>query len=159
MKYLTLNIKFFIAITVLCFVIKQDIKAEHIIGGEVKYECVGSDTTRNTVTFLITFTMYRDSKSGGANFDNNATFGIYRGNNQFWNWVQTVVVDRPASISEVPIDTSNPCILVPVNVGVEKGIYIFEVTLPISNQNYMISYQRCCRNNTILNLVDPGGTG
>lgn len=159
MKYLTLNINFFITITILCFVLKQDIRAEHIIGGEVKYECVGSDTTRNTVTFLITFTMYRDSKSGGANFDNNATFGIYRGNNQFWNWVQTVVVPRPTSISEVPIDTSNPCILVPVNVGVEKGIYIFEVTLPISTQNYMISYQRCCRNSTILNLVNPGGTG
>jgi len=144
---------------VLYFVVTQDVLAEHIIGGEVKYECVSRDTVNRTVKFLITFTMYRDSKSGGANFDDNASFGIYRGANQSWLYLQTIIVEKPTSISEVPIDTDNPCILVPVNVGVQKGIYTFMVTLPISNQNYMISYQRCCRNSTILNLINPGSTG
>ena len=159
MKYTILNIKILATVLVLCFVYVQDIKAEHIIGGEVKYECVSRDTVSNTVKFFITFTMYRDSKSGGANFDDNARFGVYRGGNQSWTWLQTILVEKPSSISEVPIETDNPCILVPVNVGVQKGIYTFTITLPISDQNYMISYQRCCRNSTILNLLNPGSTG
>jgi gliding motility-associated-like protein len=137
----------------------NDIKALHIIGGEVVYKCLNLDTVRREVRYQIIFTMYRDSKSGGADFDRNASFGIYRGSGVNWTFVQRVNNINPQNIREIDIANNNPCILVPVNVGVQSGVYIFEVTLPIINQNYLISFQRCCRNNTILNLVNPGDTG
>ena len=54
----------------------------------------------------------------------------------------------------------NPCVIEPVNsVGVEEASYIFEITIPITDQNYMVAYQRCCRNESISNLINPGDTG
>lgn len=135
------------------------LNALHIIGGDVVYKCLGKDSIRNEVKFQITFTMYRDSRSNGADFDNPTRFGIFRGSGQNWTFVRTITNIRVQNVKDIDIATNNPCILVPVNVGVQSGVYIFEVTLPISNDSYMIAYQRCCRNNTILNLVNPGGTG
>jgi gliding motility-associated-like protein len=42
---------------------------------------------------------------------------------------------------------------------VEQGVYIFDLNLPVSTQSYHIIYQRCCRNNTLTNITEPGATG
>lgn len=131
----------------------------HIIGGDVVYRCLGVNTSTNQVRFEITFTMYRDSKSGGADFDNPANFGVYRGSGNRWSYVRTITNITVRNKKEIDINNDNPCILVPANVGVQSGTYVFEITLPIIDESYMLSFQRCCRNNTVLNLVDPGGTG
>lgn len=131
----------------------------HIIGGEVVYRCLGINTVRNEVKYEITFSMYRDSKSQGADFDNPANFGVYRGSGNRWTYIRTITNIPVRNITDININNGNPCILVPSNVGVQSGTYKFEITLPIIDQSYMISFQRCCRNNTVLNLVDPGGTG
>lgn len=146
---------------ILMFLISSisELKAIHIIGGEVVYKCLNLDTIRREVKYQITFTMYRDSKSNGADFDDPASFGIYRGGGNSWSFVSEISKVKVQNIKEIDIANKNPCILVPVNVGVQSGVYIFEITLPIINENYMISFQRCCRNNTILNLVNPGDTG
>jgi gliding motility-associated-like protein len=136
-----------------------ELKAIHIIGGEVVYKCLRLDSVRREVRYQITFTMYRDSKSNGADFDDPANFGIYRGGGSNWTFVSQISGIKVQNITEIDIANNNPCILVPVNVGVQSGVYIFEVTLPIIAENYLISFQRCCRNNTILNLVNPGDTG
>ncbi|MBK6783255.1 MAG: hypothetical protein IPG79_05455 [Saprospiraceae bacterium] len=133
--------------------------ARHIIGGEVKYVCLGTNPTNDSVHFQITFKMYRDSRSGGANFDNTANFGIFTKESanvwDFYRRVQTQV----EQINEIPPNNNDPCIIVPPNVGVEEGIYQFEVWLPILTKDYMIAYQRCCRNPTISNLINPGNQG
>ena len=131
----------------------------HIIGGDVIYKCISRDSIRNEIEYEIVFTMYRDSRSGGAQFDNPTSFGIYRGSAGSWRFERVVAGVRVENITDIDIATNNPCILVPVNVGVQRGVYTFTVILPIVNENYLISYQRCCRNNTILNIVNPGGTG
>jgi len=151
--------KYFTSILLLFLFNLNELNALHIIGGDVVYKCISVDTTLKEVRYEITFTMYRDSKSNGANFDDPANFGIYRGSGSSWSFVRTVAGVRVQEIKEIDIVTNNPCVLVPVNVGVQSGKYVFQVTLPVIDQNYLISFQRCCRNNTILNLVDPGGTG
>ena len=135
------------------------VDALHIIGGDVVYKCITRDTVRNEIEYEIIFTMYRDSRSGGAQFDNPASFGIYRGVGGSWRFERTIAGVRVENVADIDIATNNPCILVPVNVGVQRGVYTFTVRLPIINESYLISYQRCCRNNTILNIVNPGGTG
>jgi gliding motility-associated-like protein len=157
--YRLATLKYFVIPVLMVLFFSQDIRALHIIGGDVVYKCMGIDTIKREVTYRIIFTMYRDSKSNGAPFDNPASFGIYRGSGNSWVWVRTVSNIRVQQIKDIDIQTDNPCILVPVNVGVQSGLYIFDIVLPIIDQTYLISFQRCCRNNTILNLVDPGGTG
>ncbi|MFZ1703165.1 MAG: PKD domain-containing protein [Saprospiraceae bacterium] len=136
----------------------KDSWALHIVGGDVTYSCLGQ--TNNTVRFRVTFTMYRDVIGGGAPFDNDARFGIYIGNNNNWRFVSQVIDQNVKSVTTIPIITSNPCLIAPSNVRVEKGEYQFDVALPISqNESYMIAYQRCCRNTTISNLINPGDAG
>jgi gliding motility-associated-like protein len=134
-------------------------QARHIVGGDVVYNCMGIDTISQTISYEVIFTMYRDAAGGGADFDPDASFGVYKGGRNSWTYVRTVS-NRPATDIELVnnID-ANPCLIIPPNIRVEKGVYRFNLTLPISNDTYLISYQRCCRNVTINNIVRPDETG
>lgn len=137
----------------------QSAFAAHIIGGEITYECLGNNDYR------FTMKVYRDCNGGGACFDSqvsgctsgatlDGTVTIFNGMSQF-----TIVgLDAPVVTSIQP-NLSNPCLTTPPNVCVEEGVYTFTRNLPSSNESYTISYQRCCRNNTITNIVAPGQAG
>jgi gliding motility-associated-like protein len=101
--------------------------------------------------------MYRDSKGGGANFDDPARFGLYRGQGLVWEFVDRFQ-ERPDELKDLT-ESDNPCVTIPPNVGVQSGVYIFPVQVDWSDETYKIAYQRCCRNNTITNIVDPQATG
>lgn len=136
------------------FIAQTSVFAAHIIGGEMTYNCLGGGNYR------ITIKLYRDAAGGGAQFDGaagsigDATITVYRGNLIFANVDEGAPVQQP-----VEPDISNPCLIIPPNVQVEEGIYVFDVNLPQSSETYTISYQRCCRNNTITNLINPGDIG
>lgn len=136
----------------------EEVHGRHIIGGEITYECLGLDTINNEVTFRFEVHVYRDCYGGGADIDPVFDFGIYYNTPSGWRayTVRTVPVSR---ITPVFTNTNDPCVVIPPNVCVEEGIYTFTQTLPIRNSNYMIVYQRCCRNNTISNIWDPGDQG
>lgn len=125
------------------------LQATHIIGGELYYDCLGGNQYR------ITLKVYRDCFNGQAPFDNPAHVTIFNGNGGF---LQVIDIPFPGS-TNVPFISGNPCFQAPPNVCVEQAIYTTVVTLPASPSGYVFAYQRCCRNNTILNLVDPGNTG
>lgn len=138
--------------------ISVDSYSLHIVGGDVTYRCLGQ--TGNNVRYRVTFTMYRDAIGGGAPFDNDARFGVYIGNNNSWRFFSQIMQQDVRSVSQIPIVTPNPCLIAPSNIRVERGVYEFDVNLPVSqNESYMIAYQRCCRNTTISNLVNPGDAG
>jgi gliding motility-associated-like protein len=128
----------------------------HIIGGDVIYKCVSQDTIKKSTRFEVTFTMYRDSKGNGAALDDIGYFGLYKVSSFGYQYVNTLSVPI-SDISEVPF--TGACVIIPPNVGVQKGVYIFYVDLDWGEDTYVISYQRCCRNNTINNLINPGNTG
>ena len=52
----------------------------------------------------------------------------------------------PPDIEELDPETGNPCVIIPPNVGVEKGVYTFLRSLPVIDESYYLVYQRCCRN-------------
>lgn len=135
-----------------------DLSATHIVGGDVTYEFVRFNSDSSIVTFLITFNMYRDTYSGGAQFNNNAGFGVFRQNfDQSWEHVETKVSDH-GPITDIQYE-DDPCRIEPTNVGVEATFYTFEVELEVGDQNYMIAYQRCCRNDNVINVFDSGDEG
>jgi gliding motility-associated-like protein len=129
----------------------------HIIGGDVTYQCINIDSANMETTYEIIMSVYRDSKGGGAQLDPVAKIGIFEGEGLFWDFI----LQRNVPVQDVEDITTNddPCIIIPPTIGVEKGIYKFTITLPWSDKIYKIAYQRCCRNNTISNLVSPGETG
>ncbi|MBK9255060.1 MAG: hypothetical protein IPM42_06190 [Saprospiraceae bacterium] len=132
--------------------------AAHIVGGDVTYQCIESNPITQTTKFRVTFTMYRDVAGNGAPFDMNARFGIFESEQgtDTWEHRQTIM-SNPINRQIVPYE--DKCVIVPPNIVIEKANYIFDIELPWSNKVFQITYQRCCRNNTISNIINPGETG
>ena len=141
-----------------------ELNAAHIVGGDVTYQCLGLDTLANgdeNIRLQLNFNMYRDSQSGGAQFDNPARIGIYRYDASGYQYV-TQRTPMITTQSDVDLDTDNPCVIYPPNVGVQRAYYGFEIELPVlkgADEGYAFVYQRCCRNSSITNLVSPADTG
>ncbi len=144
---------------VLFWLYVTNIMATHIVGGEMIYDQLGNNNYR------ITLKVYRDCYNGIPPFDGDfssssnvatAFITVYQSNG-------SVLFGRydigAPIITPIPPSINNPCIITPNNVCVEEGLYTYTLNLPPINGGYDVIYQRCCRNQTILNLVQPGGTG
>lgn len=133
--------------------------ATHIVGGEMIYDKLSGNSYR------ITLKVYRDCFNGVPPFDGlpNSSGGtapaiitVYQTNGSIL--FGSFDIGAPV-ITNIPPSINSPCIITPNNVCVEEGIYTYTLNLPPIAGGYDVIYQRCCRNNTILNLVNPGGTG
>ena len=154
--------KFTLAILISVFCLSS-VFARHIIGGVLTYECLGDGD------YEFTMKMYRDCLCQRcADFDPLAPIAIYRcgGVTPCSTLDQTDPIFEfavgPPVIDVVP-NPEYPC-LIPPNVCVQEGVYKwklsdFGISLPIANESYHIVYQRCCRNETIDNLIRPDDQG
>ncbi len=111
-------------------------------------------------TYSVTLKVYRDCFGGvppfdGQNGSSPALLHIFDNNG---NLIQQLNLGIPV-VTPVPPSINNPCIQTPGGVCVEEGRYTITVTLPPLTGGYHLVYQRCCRNNTILNLNNPGAAG
>ncbi len=149
---------------VLCLAAPWQSRAEHIIGGTITYECLGLNGTADSVTYRFFMRIYRDCREGQTGFDSqpnaatSATVSFFNG--------QDLVSDNgfglglaAPTVTSIDLNFNNPCVEIPQDICVEEGLYIFTETLPLTADTLSIVYQRCCRNNTISNILDPGGTG
>jgi gliding motility-associated-like protein len=120
--------------------------ASHIIGGDITVKSLGSNR------FKITLLFFRDCSSS-VNFDDPIPLGIYDKvtNAQF-------MTDSMKLISITPIHLGDSCFS-PPNLCVEQGLFIDTISLPNNPHGYYLSWERCCRNGVISNLVSPGTTG
>ncbi len=146
-----------IPLVILLFVV--DNYGAHIVGGQLVYTCQDTDLTDNEVTYLMECTIYRDLFSTGATFDEDVDFGVFRFNGTSWIHVENVGVEGFEDQATIDFDESNPCVEIPPNVGVEEATYRFLLTLEKIDEPYLIVYQRCCRNSTITNVINPGDQG
>ncbi len=132
------------------------VEARHIIGGEITYECLGIGPN-NSRNYRFTMKVYRDCNGSGAEFDDPAQFAIYQGTYTNNSEFSTFSVNIQSATRLIP-DTPNCVQNIPF-VCVEQAIYSFNVNLPVSAQSYFIVYQRCCRNESISNILNPGDVG
>lgn len=123
--------------------------ATHIVGGEIYYDNLGGNNYR------ITLKVYRDCYNGIPLLDDPASIFIF---NSAGTFIDSIEIPRPPTVV-LPPTINNPCFVPPTNVCVEEGIYQGYVNLPNIPGGYYLTYQRCCRNGTILNLVLPGDVG
>lgn len=160
MRHKALRIIGFLAIWA---VLPFGLSGRHIIGGNITYRCLGDGD------YEFTIYIFRDCGcTGCAQLDPEAYIAIYRcgATTQCDRLSQRDFVAR----LNVPLQSQSsvnrpdyPC-LIPPNVCVEQGIYRFRLSqynirLPLSDDSYHISYQRCCRNVTINNIIAPGDVG
>jgi len=123
--------------------------ATHIVGGEIYYDNLGGNNYR------ITLKVYRDCFNGVPQLDNPACVFIF---NSAGTFIDSIEMQLPPTII-LPTTINNPCFTPPTNICVEEGIYQSVINLPPIPGGYNLTYQRCCRNGTILNLVFPGNVG
>ena len=132
-------------------------EATHIVGGEITYTCLGNNQ------YEIILTVFRDCINGNPNayFDNPASIGIFDNNNDL---VTSVGQNGELRIELMNDDTlnpvlTNPCLVVPPDVCVHTSTYRSVVDLPFRPGGYQLAYQRCCRNQTIVNIIEPLASG
>jgi gliding motility-associated-like protein len=129
-------------------------KSNHIIGGEMYYDYLGSNKYR------VTLKIYRDCDNPNSpNFD-----GFAQMPTAFLNVMDTASNQIAQIDLGLPVVTlvqgsiNNPCIKTNVPC-VEEGIYTTTITLPPLAGGYYLVYQRCCRNVGIDNLSNSNSQG
>jgi gliding motility-associated-like protein len=121
--------------------------ATHIVGGDITLKSLGSNN------YEITLRFYRDCSPGTAPYDNPITLGAY----DLVTNAEAFTFSLPL-ISQQILTLGDSC-FTPVGICVEEGIYKDTINLPNNPNGYYISWQRCCRNNIIQNIVLPGDAG
>jgi gliding motility-associated-like protein len=123
--------------------------ATHIIGGELTYSCLGNNR------YEISLTVYRDCYTGVPPFDSPAYIGIFGGD---FSIIDTLRMTRRDTLKLDPV-LNDTCLVVPPNVCVSTTTYKDTITLLPRPGGYILAYQRCCRNQSILNIVKPLDSG
>ena len=134
--------------------ITAPLRGTHIVGGEMTYTYLGNNQ------YKLRLDLYIDCIKGNPQAiesDRYALFAIFTGSNRQMLSGYPVSVSRkgPERIEK----TNYNCIAVKPNACVDHYWYERTVTLSPRTGGYYVSFQRCCRNGTINNILDPGGTG
>ncbi len=132
--------------------------AGHLIGGDLSYRCLGNND------YEINLTIYRNClcEAGSpscADFDENAKITIYNGNGRS---IDTLLLSLNLNTDRenVPPITEGLCLNSIPEVCVEQSTGYSEViNLPPRAGGYALTYMRCCRNGTILNIEEPALAG
>ena len=129
--------------------------ATHLVGGEIYYTHLGGNQ------YLVTLKVYRDcgpANTLGTGFDDQVYIGMWDGSGTIgFNDVLTIPLTQ-SNVSSVPVVLGNPCGTPPPDLCIEQAIYSTTVTLPANAYGWDLMWQRCCRNPSISNLQNFGGT-
>jgi gliding motility-associated-like protein len=122
--------------------------ATHIYGGDLTYQHLGNNQ------YTVRLVVYRDcgpTNVNGTDFDSEVYIGVFDFQNNLYDVLTVPLTANSTTL--LPSQLENPCFTIPPNVCVEQAIYLTNVTLPFDPNGYTLSYQRCCRNTSIDNIV------
>jgi len=153
--------KFYLLLIVFSL-LQLETKASHIVGGEFTYHYLGDTIIRGTICtkYQVTLTIYEDCLTGSPqaiDADNPAYLGVYDGPG-FDSLVYADSVNYTSWVT-VPTGFSNACVTNIPKTCLIKKIFLDTFYLPPNNTGYLLSNQRCCRNGSIGNIVQPANTG
>jgi PKD repeat protein len=133
----------------------QSLFAEHIKGGEMFYEYLGAGTNPNTAQYRVTLKLYIDCNANSpGQLDNSINLTIFDKTNNGQVAGSPFAAPTTGDVFLKFDPSSNPCISnPPTDVCYRVRSFSTTVTLPVNGAGYVISYQRCCRVDNIVNLV------
>ncbi len=129
--------------------------ASHIVGGDISYRCLGNDQ------YEVTLMVYRDCLNANpeADYDDPASIAIFDARNNLQVHLgQLGQILIPFNADDT-LRQESDCFVDGNGVCVQRTIYKMVVDLPFLAGGYQLVYQRCCRNTTLSNIVDPLETG
>jgi gliding motility-associated-like protein len=145
--YYFIKMRTLILFGIVYFTLTGSMQASHIIGGSIHYELL------STGQYEVTLTLYRDCSSN-TEYDDPASIGCF---NSAGDLVVNLEIPLDQNlVSSVESETYNACYSAPLGLCVEEAIYVATVSLPPIPGGYTLTYQRCCRNFSIVNV--PTGT-
>ena len=130
-------------------------QATHLVGGELYYTHLGESN------YLVTLKVYRDcgpANTLGTGFDDQVYIGMWDGTGQIGDNDVLMIPLTQSNVSNVPVALGNPCGTPPPDLCIEQAIYSITVSLPATSYGWDLVWQRCCRNPSISNLQNFGGT-
>ena len=138
-------------ICLLSFLISFKAEASHVVGGDLTYKHLVKDS------FEITLILYIDCYNGNPTAisqDADGMIGIF---DTSGNFIKSLLVSRslPTRINSVNYN----CVVPPSNACVDKYVYVYYTNLPQINGGYILTFQRCCRNVSLSNIINPSATG
>lgn len=157
MKARFLTIPFFLFL--LCFF---EARASHIVGGEFTYVYLG-DSSSGGFTFYkykVSLSIYEDCLNGQPEAiaqDNPAFFGAFDAVTKEVYQIDTNI-NFISSIT-VPVNFNNSCVSNIPSTCLLKKTFVNTYAFKANPHGYVIAYERCCRNASIVNVIDPGNEG
>jgi len=137
--------------------IPGDVKATHIVGGDMTYRCLGNDL------YELTLTIRRDCENGAedAPFDDPAYIGVFDIFGSLQLHLGNMGRYEIPFMGEDTITNSivYDCSALGTPVCVHEAVYRDTIFLPFNKIGYRLAYQRCCRNSILVNIEDPLETG
>ena len=110
--------------------------------------------------YLVTLKVYRECGSANTQqtgFDDIIYLGVFYNSTSQLQQVHDVFLNF-STVQSVPVVMTNPCGTPPPGLCVEEATYTKTLMLGATLGGYTIAWQRCCRNPSINNLVNAGGT-
>ena len=132
-------------------------QASHMVAGKMSYKYLGNTGTGEQ--YEVTLTLYADCQNGQPDAienDNPAYLGVYdKVNNRLITYDTSM---RFFSSTVLTRDMLNPCNSVS-NICILERQFKTTFLLSPSSNGYIVTYQRCCLNSSLVNIVNPGDNG
>jgi len=137
----------------LFFLSSFQLSATHIIGGSLTYEYLGNDN------YLVKLEVLRDCYNGSPNawFDDPASIGIFNTDNTLVN--ELLIPLDPTINDTITLSPENIVCIYDPSICIHRTFYEEVVNLPFVEGGYQLAYQRCCRSQSITNLMLPLESG
>jgi hypothetical protein len=131
----------------------KEVKASHIAGMDLTYQCLGTNPVTGQDTMLFFLNVYRDCDGITVSTTQSLTLSA-----PSCNYQQTIQLNFDSLTEVTPIcDLNIQSNCTNGNVpGIQQYAFSVQVVLP-QCPDWTVSWTNCCRNPAITNLQNPGG--
>ena len=134
--------------------------SKHLVGGDLTYRCLGKNAV-GLNQYEISLILYRDcrptdNRPTNTPFDQTIDIYFFDGGTEVITNIQTLHL---ADSVFLPLISDDTCVEAPTNLCYLVTTYRDTIELPDNPNGYYLSWGRCCRNESILNILDPGSQG
>lgn len=136
----------------LIFTNVASIWATHIVGGDFFYRKLGNNQ------YQVTMKLYIDCENGNPSAiqsDATAIISIWNAGNNNLIRLETFTRTGPKRLNKLHYK----CLIPPQDVCVDEYVYTKTLSIDPGSDGVVLAFQRCCRNNSITNIVIPESTG
>lgn len=129
--------------------------ANHTKGGWMYYQYIGPGISANSSIYRITLKLYTICELSSGQTDNQIPFTIFNATTFTRLYNISAQVTDDSNIKNCTTTECHPCINNIPSICYKIRTYQIVQELPNTSDGYIISYQRCCRIQGIVNLQSP----